>query len=279
MNRRTEHDEKRKNRLKISAVQAAPVVGNKEENLRIIEEYTVREKAELIIFPELFLTGYLCKDELPRLGITLHGWEIKRLEDISRSTGSYIIVGAPVTTERGELFNSALLIGPEGYIGRYDKFHLPNFLPFEESIFFTEGKKIPVFDTDIGRIGMLICYDIFFPEVVQALSLQGAQIVVNISASPSISRDFFETLTPARAVENTVFYIYTNLVGTEERLTFWGGNTIVSPKGFIITKGKYFEEQAVSATIDLREIKSARLGRPVLRDKRREAFEILKGLL
>jgi len=279
MNGRKGHPEEHGKKIRVSLVQAAPVLGDRGANLRTIERYVEKEKADLIVFPELFLTGYLCRDELPRLGIKENGVEIQRLEKIANSAESHIIVGAPVIGEKGELFNSSLLIGPDGYIGRYDKLYLPTFLPFEEKIFFHEGKGLPVFDTEIGRLGMLICYDIFFSEVAEGLAMQGAEIIVNISASPTISRKFFETLIPARAVENTVFYLYNNLVGTEERLTFWGGSTVVNPKGFIISKGEYFKEQAVRATLDMREIQSARLGRPVLRDKRGEVFDILRGLI
>ena len=212
------------------------------------------------------------------MGIQTDGTEITKLEEIASNSGSHIVVGAPTLGEKGELYNSALLIGPKGYIGRYDKYFLVNFLPFEEKIHFHEGKGLPVFDTPLGRIGMLVCYDIFFPEISTALAMQGADILICISASPTLSRRFFETVIPVRAIENTVFFLYDNLIGIEERLTFWGGARVVSPKGFELAKGEYFKEQSVRAILDMREIPIARAGRPVLRDKRSELFEFLRGL-
>ena len=196
--------------INVSVVQATPNMGDIPANLRTIESYAMEEKTDLLVFPEMFLTGYLLEDELPRLAITMDGPEVKRLEKIASQSGSHIIVGGPVQGDRFDYYNSSLLIGPDGYIGRYDKWHLVNFLPFDEKRYFFKGTKLPVFETELGTIGLIICYDIFFPELCTALTMQGADIIVSISASPTFSRKFFEIVAPARAVENTVFFIFNN---------------------------------------------------------------------
>lgn len=269
---------KTRKEIRTSVIQAAPVVGDIPANLRKIEKYANEGENDLLVFPELFLTGYLLKDEYSRLAITMDSPEMRKLELIARDSGSHIIVGTPFKDEHGKLYNSSLLIGPGGFIGRYDKWQLVNFLPFDEKRYFTAGTELPVFDTDIGRIGLIICYDIFFPELCTALTMKGADIIVSISATPTFSRKFFEIVAPARAVENTVFVIFNNLTGTEERLTFWGGASIHTPRGFPIAKGEYFKEQAIQAVLDLREVDIARKGRTVIRDKRPRAFEILNEL-
>lgn len=267
-----------KNEITVSMVQAAPVLGNKQANLKTIEQYVRKERADLVVFPELFLTGYQCKDELPRLAVRTDGPEVKRLEELARETGSHIIVGAPTLDKRDRLFNTSLLIGPDGFIGSYDKSYFPNFYPFDELRYFHAGSNFSVHNTPLGKIGLIICYDIFFPELTYALTRQGADILVCISAAPSTSRKAFENVIPARATENTVFFLYSNLIGTDERLTFWGGDAIVSPKGYHLAKGEYYKEQVVRATLDKREIGLARTGRPVLKNKRADVFDFLRDL-
>jgi predicted amidohydrolase len=98
--------------------------------------------------------------------------------------------------------------------------YLPTHSVFEEKRYFRPGYQTPFFETDIGKVGMTICYDIYFPEITRLLSLKGANLVVCISASPSMRRGFFETLTTARAMENGVFVAYVNLAGIEDGLQF-----------------------------------------------------------
>jgi len=268
-----------KKEITVSLVQATPKLGDIPANLRRIEQAAMEEESDLIVFPELFLTGYQLKDELPRLAIREGGAELRRIEEIAAAHQKHIIFGAPFLDERNVLYNAAFFVGPEGYIGNYCKWFFPNFLPFDEKRYFKGGTELPVFDTPLGKIGLLICYDVFFPELTSILTLKGADIIVCISAAPTTSRYFFESVFPARAIENTIFFLYDNLTGTDERLTFWGGASVHSPKGFQIAKGDYFTDQVVRTTLDLRELPIARAGRTVLRDKRADAFAILNELM
>ena len=174
------------------------------------------------------------------------------------------------------IYNTAVLVGPEGYIGKYRKMHLPTHSVFEEKRYFRQGYETPVFETQIGRIGLMICYDVFFPEVSRALKLNGAQLIVCISASPAVRRKFFEILTAARAIENNVFLAYVNLVGIEDGLQFWGGSRIISPSGSIIAKAKYDEEDLVVGEIDLKDVRHVAAFVPTIRDLRPELYEQLK---
>jgi predicted amidohydrolase len=167
------------------------------------------------------------------------------------------------------LFNSAILIGPEGYIGHYRKQFLPNFGPFEEKIFFGEGDKTPVFETPFGKIGIQICYDIFFPETSMGLAHNGADLILNLSASPTTSRPLFHRVLPARAIETTCFYAYVNNVGTQGSLTFAGESTIVDPRGKTIAEIPAFEEGVIVCEIPIEELGSYRDARPILRDSKK----------
>jgi predicted amidohydrolase len=154
--------------------------------------------------------------------------------------------------------------------------HLPTHSVFEEKRYFRPGFEIPAFNTSLGKIGMIICYDVYFPELTRILKLKGAQLIVCISASPSTRRGFFEALTVARAIENTVFLAFTNLVGIEDGLQFWGGSRLVAPSGNVIVQAKYDEEDLIVAKIDYSDMKRIEAFTPTLRDLRPELFDEMK---
>jgi predicted amidohydrolase len=174
------------------------------------------------------------------------------------------------------IYNTAVLVGPEGFIGKYRKMYLPTHSVFEEKRYFRPGYQAAVFDTVLGKVGLIICYDIFFPEVSRLTRLKGAQLMVCISASPATRRAFFETLTVARAMENTAFLAYVNLVGIEDGLQFWGGSRIVGPNGKVLVQAKYDDEDLVMCDVDYADIRSVETFVPTLKDLRPELFDELK---
>ncbi len=263
--------------MKIALISARPKIADKQANIKKIKHYIQQESADLYVFGELFLTGYNCKDEYRTLAEPLTGPSIKHLKKIAQQHNCYLIFGMPLQdpTIQGLITNAAVLIHPNGTVDSYSKWFLVNLGPFEEKIYFDEGEHINVFQTKFGKIGLTICYDIYFPELTKALSFLGADILINISASPSTTRPYFETLIPARAIENTAYYIYVNLVGTQEDLVFWGGSQIANPLGTIEIKAPYFKESIITHTLDLNQIKIARENRPILRDIRPHLYQDL----
>jgi predicted amidohydrolase len=185
----------------------------------------------------------------------------------------------PELSEKAEaiIYNTAVFVGPEGLIGKYRKMHLPTHSVFEEKRYFRPGYQTAVFDTALGKIGLIICYDIFFPELIRLMRLKGAKLIICISASPSTRRTFFETLTIARAMENTAFLAYVNLVGIEDGLQFWGGSRIVGPSGKVLAQAKYDEEDFVICNVDYADIRSVEAFVPTLKDLRPELFSELKS--
>lgn len=270
-----------KKKIKIAMAQISCIKGDKKANLKKIEEYTEdasNEGANLIIFPELSLTGYYLRDEIYNLAEEIPGPSTTAVEKIAKKFKIHIIFGMPELSSKthATIYNAAVLIGPNGYIGRYRKMHLPMHSVFEEKRYFRPGYEIGVFETDIGKIGLLICYDLFFPEASRLIRLNGAKLTVCISASPTTRRAFFETLTAARAIENVSFLAYVNLVGMEDGLQFWGGSRLLAPDGKIITKAKYDEEDLIIDTIDYADIRTFEVSLPTLKDLRPELFEKLK---
>ncbi|MGQ9529957.1 MAG: carbon-nitrogen hydrolase family protein [Candidatus Bathycorpusculaceae bacterium] len=269
-------------KIKLVLAQISCKCGDKKENIKKMKETVNKAKkrgANLTIFPELSLTGYVVRDQIYELAETIPGPSVKVMEDIARETNSYIIFGMPELSEKTKatLYNSAVLIGPEGYVGKYRKMYLPTHSVFEEKRYFRAGYHAVTFETKIGEIGLTICYDIFFPEVSRLTRLKGAQLIVCISASPAIRKAFFEVLTMARAIENTAFLAYVNLVGIEDGLQFWGGSRLVGPNGKILAQAKYDEEDFVMCDVDYADIKPVETFVPTLRDLRPELFDELKS--
>ncbi|MCZ2855736.1 MAG: carbon-nitrogen hydrolase family protein [Candidatus Bathyarchaeota archaeon] len=268
-------------KVNVALTQISCKVGDKDFNIKKIERYVKQAKekrANLIVFPELALTGYTCRDLVYELAEPIPGPSVHLLEGIARKEKMHIVLGMLERSSKTKaaLYNTAVLIGPKGFIGKYQKIHLPTHSVFEEKRYFRLGYRTPIFDTSLGKLGLVICYDVFFPEITRLLRLKGAQLVICISASPSVRRGFFEVLTKARALENTMFLAYVNLVGIEDGLQFWGGSRMIGPSGRILAQAKYDEEDMVVTNIDYSDMDRIGIFVPMLRDLRPELFDSLK---
>ncbi len=236
------------------------------QNAQRLKEIVESNRADIYVFPELYLTGYLLRDDLPSRAISADSELFSEIRKLSQ--GKVIIFGFP---ERAGTFiyNSAAVVH-ESKIDIARKLHLPNFGPFEEKLYFKEGTEPFVIDTRFGKLGVQICYDAFFPEVAKAQALMGAELIVNISASPITSRAMFESILPARAIENTVFFAYVNWAGLQRTMEFWGGSMLYSPLGKRLCKAPYFEETTLICEFEPVDLSLARRVRPTLRDTRSE---------
>jgi predicted amidohydrolase len=270
-----------KDKIKLALAQISSKRENKEANLQKMEKLTLKAKyqgADLVIFPEMSLTGYVVLDQIYELAETVPGPSTKKIEALAKQTGMHVIFGMPELSEKTQatIFNTAVFVGPKGLIGKYRKMYLPTHSVFEEKRYFRPGYEPATFQTDLGNIGLSICYDVFFPEVYRLTRLKGAQLLVCISASPAVRKGYFEILTSARALENTAFLAYVNLAGVEDGLQFWGGSRLVCPTGDVIAKASYDEEDFIVCEVDYNELRTAETFIPILRDLRPELFEKLK---
>jgi predicted amidohydrolase len=270
-----------KESFKIALAQISCKRGDRAANLKKIEKTATDAKkqgADLVIFPELSVTGYTVRDQLYELAETIPGSSTNTITNVAQKARIHIISGMPELSDKTQatIYNTAVLVGPHGLIGKYRKMYLPTHSVFEEKRYFRSGYEATAFDTDIGKIGLIICYDIFFPEVSRLTRLKGAQLIVCISASPAVRRSFFETLIAARAIENTAFLAYVNMVGIEDGLQFWGGSRLIGPQGKMLAKAKYDEEDIVIGQVDYADIRPVETFVPTLRDLRPELFDKLK---
>ena len=271
----------RMSKLVVTLAQVTCQLHDKEGNLKRMRDIVRKTKGRIVIFPELNLTGYMPRDDLLRHAETIVSPMVRAVVRLAKETKKDIVFGVPMMDERvpGLVYNSCLLATGTGRLFRYDKMYLPSFGPFEEKVFFAEGKKAVVAEGKHAKIGLMICYDMFFPELAKLETLLGAQILVNISAAPTTSRSSFRRVMPGRAVENAIFVAYCNMVGVHGSLVFGGGSTLFGPRGEELARGKDLDEDIVEAEIDLGEIDVARRFRPTVRDTRVEILDEIRSLL
>jgi predicted amidohydrolase len=265
--------------VKAALAQLAPAVGKKESNLKAMAKVLADSEADLACFGELYLSGYMARDAIPRLAEPVDGPSVKAVARLAAEHGTHVLFGMPEKAAKGRtLFNSAVLVAPDGRTWAYRKIYLANFGPFEENLWFGRGSELVLADTKIGKLGLLVCYDMFFPELSKALALQGAEVIAAISAGPHTSRRFFDAILPARAIENATYVLYTNLVGTELNQVFSGGTQAIGPRGEDLGRAKDHQEQVLAVEVDLRHLDVARELRPTIRDTRPEFFEAIRLL-
>ena len=228
-----------------------PAFGKKEDNLKKVLPAAENVDLDLLVLPEFFATGYqfASKDEVAELSEEIPGGvTTKTLCELSHQKGFYIVAGLP-EREGDRFFNSAVLTGPEGFIGIYRKTHLF----FEEKLYFSPGDTgFRVWDTTRGRIGIMICFDWFFPESMRSLALTGADIIAHPS---NLVLPYCPQSMPTRCLENRVFAVTANRIGEEKRkegqsLRFIGQSLIVSPEGKVLVNAPESEEALLSAEID-----------------------------
>lgn len=245
---------------------AAPKLGDVEANVKTVAKAVAAKEADFVVFPEMFLTGYAIGDDAPRLALRLDDERLEPILKACKKTKTHAIFGAPRTPRKGITHNSAFLVAPDGVVQAYDKRCLATFTTFQEGLFFQPGKSSPVWKTEAGSVGIGICYDLFFPEFQRQQALAGADLLLNISASPTTSQRFFEALFPARAIENASFVGYSNVVGPQDGVVFWGGSQAWGPRGTLLGKLAPLKEGRVLAELDWDDLVPAREFRPTLRD-------------
>jgi predicted amidohydrolase len=260
--------------------QCASAVGDPGKNLQKLKAIFENTDAEITVFPELFVSGYVPRDDLPALAEEIDGPIVSKLSSMCRDAGRSLIAGIPLKhpSIKGQITNSAVAIDERGGVGRYDKTYLPTFGPFEENLYFTPGSAATVKELSGLRVGVVICYDLFFPELPKLLALQGADLIVCASASPTATVVNFKKMMPARALENATYMAYVNLVGTHLDLVFGGESRLVDPRGEIVVEAKPLAEDLVTGEIDISKLEFARRMRPTLRDSRKEVFEAIIDL-
>lgn len=285
--------------VKVSMVQFASEWLQTEKNtlrMRAFVEAEAKDGQDLIVFPELCNTGYISPVEVEepcaypgmnyaqfaaafmRAAETVPGPTTDALSEVTRKYGVYVVVGMaqkhPVIPF--SLYNSAVLIGPQGVIGVHHKVHIP----LNEKQFFYPGNTVDVFKTELGTIGMQVCYDGRFPEITRVLALKGAEIVCSPWCVPAIftvpdAENSLKYRTYTRAQENGIYFISCNRTGQEGKTVMLGRSVASAPDGSVVAASQTSDEEIVRAELTEERLLRYRSKLSLFRDRRPELYGLI----
>jgi predicted amidohydrolase len=274
----------------LALAQIAPVLGDLAQNLALHEVKIAESKAagaDLVIFPELSLTGYQLQDLAPEVAMRRTDPRLQSLAKLT-SGGPSAVVSFVESTDDHRLFAAAALLeaGEVRHVAR--KCYLPTYGLFDERRFLAAGDAIRATRAALGGsaagdvgIGIGVCEDFWHPTLPAILAQDGAELLINVAAGPargaSVDADqglgsaaSWGTLLRATAALTTSYVAFTNRVGVDESLIFWGGSRVIGPDGVVIAEAPLFEEALLLVEIELDEVARARSALPLLRDERLE---------
>ena len=275
----------------LALAQIAPVLGDLAQNVAMHQKNLAEAKAagaDLVIFPELSLTGYQLQDLAPEVAMRRNDPRLLALATLTAG-GPSAVVSFVESTDDHRLYAAAALLerGEVRHVAR--KCYLPTYGRFYERRFLAAGDAIratrasiggPSVTGDVG-IGIGVCEDFWHPTLPSILAQDGAELLINVAAGPargaSVDADeglgsaaSWGTLLRATAALTTSYVAFTNRVGVDESLIFWGGSRVIGPDGVVLAEAPLFEEALLLAEIDLDEVGRARSALPLLRDERLE---------
>jgi len=262
----------------VAAAQINPRLGDVDANLALYEQAARNARglgARLLVFPELSLTGYFLKDMVSTVALRLDAPPVRKLKELSRKAG--LVAGLVEETSDCRFYNSAVYFENGEIVHVHRKVYLPTYGLFDEGRYFARSDRIRCFDSQFGRVAVLICEDMWHPSTVYLAALDGALSIVCPSSSPlrGISDDakqddnarYWELINTAYAQTFSLFIIYANRVGFEDGVGFWGGSEVLDPTGMRLAKAKYYAEDLIVSEINLKTSRRQRVASPMLRDE------------
>jgi predicted amidohydrolase len=269
-------------KLKAGLAQISPALGDVQSNLRLhlemIQEAR-KQAVQLLCFPELSLTGYVLKDLVPEVAMPASESSPVIAELLTASRDLDLLVGFVEEDRRHRYYIAAAYLAQERILHVHRKVYLPTYGMFEEGRYLACGDHMRAFDTSFARVGVLICEDFWHMSSAYALWLDGADILLLISASPGRGLSPEAALGSSRSVQLmnqmyatflTDFVLHCNRVGFEDGFNFWGGSTVFGPDGNLVAEAPYFEPLLLTAELDLAALRRVRQQLPLLRDERPE---------
>lgn len=263
--------------FQLSLAQVSPALGDLERNLtlhRAALDEAIAAGSDLVVFPELSLTGYFVKDLAGDLGLALGD---PRLEPFYQASLHIDVVVGLILADSGQVHHIASIYLSGGKVVHvHRKAYLPTYGMFEEARFLAPGNALRAFDTRLGRMAILICEDVWHPSTMSIVCADGADVVLVVASSPArgfggdrpASARIYEDMNRVYAQLFGIHVAFCNRVGFEDGIGFWGGSEVVDPFGEVLAKAPYFEPASVTAAIDPGVQRRARLVTPLWRDER-----------
>ena len=267
---------------RIALAQVAPRLGEVDANFELLAgrlNAAAGEGAQMAVFPELALTGYLLQDLVPEVAMRA---DDPRLGSLSRAQPSVAVaVGFVEETDDHRYCNSVALLRDGAVLAIHRKLYLPTYGLFDEGRFTRHGDRIRTVDlgAPLGRIGLSVCEDFWHPSVPMIQAHDGASLLVNVAAGPSrapgskaglVAIEGWHKMQDTYALLGTVPIAFCNRVGNEEGLTFWGGSRLLAADGSVVVEAPLWEEALVVGTLETDDLRMQRYGLPLLADERLE---------
>jgi omega-amidase len=261
--------------MKIAVAQIECTPGDVTANCAKIVSFAKQardRKCDLVVFPELTDTGYDVRS-VKRQASSWAGLPLALVKKTAAGLGIHVICGLS-ERDSGTVFNSLAVVDPQGELrGKYRKVHLFRSGTADERRCFSAGGSLEIVHLGILRVGLLICYDLRFPEMSRTMSLQGVDALVVSAAWPAARAQHWVTLLAARAIENQCYVIGCNRVGTDAKLTFAGQSCIIEPSGEVIAQGSPDKEELLVGEINRTAIAKVRATIQVFKDRRSELYQ------
>ncbi len=242
--------------------------------------------ARLVVFPELSLTGYFLKDQVPEVAVRIDASEIRALQDASRDAGIDIVAGLILESDAHRFYNASLYISGGEVVHVHRKVYLPTYGLFDEQRYLAAGDRFRAFDAPLGnrtehrwRAGILICEDLWHPTSVALLARQGVDLIICPSASPGRgllqgeavgTASSYDVMTRTYAQLFTTYVLYCNRSGFEDGVGFWGGSRVVDPAGSVVAEVPGAQESVLFHSLERSALRRARVAYPLLRDERND---------
>ncbi len=258
-----------------SIVQFDIAFKNPDKNRRLIKKWVKRamkDQPDLLVFPETWTTGFASSvfKNARKYAEKEDGKSISLMSELAADNNVYIIAGSIIEKDGDDYYNTMFLIDRGGnIIGKYRKMHLFSVLAEDKGL--TGGNKIPVFNTEFGKLACMTCYDIRFVELARKYALQGAQAIIVVANFPAPRSNHWRILLQARAIENQLYIIACNRVGDAGNNHFFGNSMIIDPWGNIITEAGE-TEKVLTGKIDFNKISGVRKSIPVYDDRKPEFY-------
>ncbi len=266
-----------KGKFALGIAQIDPRLGDVEANLAIYEQ-TVREAVgrgvDLLVFPELSLTGYFLKDMVSTVALTAEAPALGRLRELSRDVA--LVAGLVEETPEYRFYNSAILFDAGEIRHVHRKVYPPTYGLFDELRYLARGSRVEAFDSRFGRAAMLLCEDMWHGSTAYIAAMDGALSLLVPSASPiqglvrgdvPENAAYWQRLNAVTAESYGMFVIHANRVGFEDGIGFWGGSEVVGPSGEVLARAAYYEPDMIVAEISLAAARRKRIAAPMLRDE------------